>query len=132
VYIAAVNAAKPIRVLCLDDNADLVEVLRMTINSAGDMTTVACLTSAEHLLEEVRRTRPDVALVDLTMPGKQPLDAVREVAGEFPEVRTVAYSGYDDRETTDAALEAGAWALVSKHQPIGAVLAAIRNVAQLT
>jgi DNA-binding NarL/FixJ family response regulator len=123
---------KPIRVLCLDDNADLVEVLRLSIDSAGDMTTVACLTSADGLLEEVRRTRPDVAIVDLTMPGKPPLEAVREVAAEFPDVRMVAYSGYDDRETTDAALEAGAWALVSKHQPIGAVLSAIRSVAQLS
>lgn len=123
---------KPIRVLCLDDNADLVEVLRLSIDSAGDMTTVACLTSADNLLSEVRRTRPDVAIVDLTMPGKPPLDAVREVAVEFPDVRTLAYSGYDDRKTTDAALEAGAWALVSKHQPIGTVLDAIRSVAQLS
>jgi DNA-binding NarL/FixJ family response regulator len=123
------SGVDPIRVLCLDDNADLVEVLRLTIDGAGGMTTVACLTSADELVEEVRRTRPDVAIVDLTMPGKSPLEAVREVSLEFPEVRTVAYSGYDDTDTRDAAFDAGAWTLVSKHQPIEAVVAAIRSVA---
>ncbi|HYE60735.1 MAG TPA: response regulator transcription factor [Phycisphaerales bacterium] len=122
----------PIRVLCLDDNADLMEVLRLSIDRTGDLQMVACIDCADQLVDEVRRTQPDVAVVDLTMPGKEPLEAVRELSDAFPGVKTLAYSGYDDPETINQALEAGAWALVSKNQPIDAVLRAIRDVAALS
>jgi len=66
------------------------------------------------------------------MPGREPLDAVREIARSHPEVRSVVYSGYDDQATIDCALEAGARGFVSKHAEIEVFIDAVRKVARET
>jgi DNA-binding NarL/FixJ family response regulator len=97
------------------------------------MQCVGCLASADHLVEEVRRltAAPDTSLVillDATMPGKSPFAAMIEVAAEFPSVRTIIYSGYDDPAFIERALEAGAWDCISKRDDPEAIVRAVREV----
>lgn len=118
-----------ITVLCVDDARDITLMFSHLINGEADMRCVGALQSADELLAEVERLRPDVVLLDLTMPGKDPLTALRELGARVPASRVIVYSGYDDTATVDSTLEAGAWGCVSKHSEPGAVLAAIRRVA---
>ncbi len=118
-----------ISVLCVDDSADIRDLYRQLIDAEPDLRCVGTLEGAEGLVEEVVRTEPDVVLLDLTMPGPDPLSAVEELSRRRPETRVLLFSGYDDAETADAALDAGAWGLVSKHGDSDRVLAAIRAVA---
>lgn len=140
---ASPNALPPatIRVLCVDDNRALTEVLRRVIDAQPDLRCVGCLASANDLLAEVRRlctspaqTPPDsatplVIILDATMPGKDPLEAVGELAAAFPQARTIIYSGHDDRWFIDRAIDAGAWGCVSKSDDPAAVTRAVRKVA---
>ncbi len=121
--------ASTIRVMVADDNPDIADVLAYVIGAEPAMECVGCLHSADHLAEEIRALRPDVLVLDATMPGRDPLTAVKELGPEFPEVRAIFYSGHDDREFIERVVDAGAWGFVSKRREAEAVLAAIRLVA---
>jgi DNA-binding NarL/FixJ family response regulator len=121
----------PTRVLCVDDNSDMADMMRMMIDAEPMMQCVGCLSSADRLIETVRnlKPQPDVVLLDATMPGKDALEELRKMAVELPAVRTIVYSGHDDPEIVGRAYRAGAWACVSKRDEPDTVLRAVREVA---
>src|SRR3954462_12159944 len=84
----------PTRVLCVDDNHDVTEVMRMVIDTEPRIECVGCLGSADRLIEKVPSLSPppDVVLLDATMPGRSPLTVMSELAAEFPVIRTIVYS----------------------------------------
>lgn len=118
----------PIRVLVADDSPDITDMLGYVIGVEPNMECVGRRQSADQLAEDVRSLRPDVVILDASMPGKDPLAAMTEVVAEFPAVRTIVYSGYDDPDVIDRAIDAGAWGYVSKRQDPDAVVRAIRMV----
>lgn len=132
--------AMKIRVLFVDDNRDLSAVLRMVIDAEPDMRYVGSLVSADKLVAEVRRlctqaprpthdaATPLVVILDATMPGKDPLEAMSELAAAFPQVRTIIYSGHDDPGFIERAIDAGAWGCVSKSDEPTAITRAVREV----
>ena|ERR1043165_3540438 len=132
--------AKPstkIRVLCVDDSEDIPEMMRRCIEHEPDMENAGSLNATGDLLAEVKRTRADIVLLDMNMPGEDPLEALREVAAaergggaEGAGARVIAYSGRRDEAAVDRAAKAGAWGYVSKDAEIPRVLDAIREVAQ--
>ncbi len=121
----------PTRVLCVDDGPDITAVVRMLVESDPGMAWAGSLASADRLLETVRGLEPppDVLILDATMPGKDPLIALREMTAEFPKVRTIIYSGYSDAGFVARAMNAGAWGCVSKSDEPDAILHAVRDVA---
>ena len=118
------------RVLCVDDSPDIAALCQRLVEVEADMECAGVLESADALVETVLAQRVDVVLLDLTMPGKDPLMAVREVAVAAPKCRVLAFSGYDDAVRVDAFVEAGGWGLVSKDSDPGAIIEAIRRVAR--
>ena len=120
---------KRIRVLCVDDAKEIADLYAGIIRRELDMDCAGTLSSADELVDEVKRSKVDVVLLDRMMPGKPPLEAVRELAQSAPDCRVIVYSGYDDQETIYAALQAGVWGYVSKHSEPDQVLEAIRKVA---
>ena len=118
-----------IRVLVADDNRDLADMLAYVIGIEPAMECVGCVQSADHLAEEIRALRPDVLVLDAKMPGRDPLAVVTELGPEFPGVRAIFYSGYDDPDFVERIIDAGAWGFVSKRHQAAAVIEAIRSVA---
>jgi len=126
------STTRPIRVVCVDDLSDITDVMRMMINAeAGDMEYVGSFSSANDLVGEVCRIdpSPDVVILDASMPGKDSFEAMRELAASCPQVRTIIYSGYDSRDFTDRAFDAGAWGCVSKSGEPQEIVRAVREVA---
>ncbi|GMV26753.1 MAG: hypothetical protein AMXMBFR58_27840 [Phycisphaerae bacterium] len=118
---------RPVRLLCLDDNADVLAALAIGARRAG-IDCVGGLTECDGLCEHVRTLRPDVVLLDLTMPGTNPMTAIAELSAQFPAVSIVAFSGYDDDQTREQALNSGAAAFVSKHEDLDRVMAVIQRL----
>jgi DNA-binding NarL/FixJ family response regulator len=115
--------------LCVDDSPDIAGLLELAIGGEPDMEIAGCVLETANLLAEVERTKPDVVILDLTMPGRSPLEVLAEMNQTFPGSRTIIYSGYDDPETVDQAVDAGAWGYLSKHQEMSELIEAIRKVA---
>ncbi len=117
-----------IGVLVVDDNQDLAEMFAALINGEPDMACTGTLGSADALLETIRDRRPDVVLLDLTMPGKDPLEALREIVAEEGSPPVLVLSGYDDVVTRKRVQDQGARGFVSKQGDIPAILESIREV----
>ena len=120
------------RVMCVDDSVDLTEMLAALIGNQPDLEDVGTLNNVESIVAQVQNRRAMVVVLDLTIPGGKPLDAIRALASKVPLCRVIAYSGYDDELTRIAAAEAGAWELVSKGGEPDAIIHAIRRVAAAT
>ncbi|MFO0831527.1 MAG: response regulator [Phycisphaerales bacterium] len=116
-----------IRVLFADDSPDIVSLYARLIDGEADLVCVGTLFSAVHLEEAVRAADPHVAVVDLGMPGPDPLRVVAAIAPGRTGCQFIAFTGYDDAETRDRAFEAGFCALVSKHDHPLRVLEEVRR-----
>ena len=116
--------------VCVDDSPDVNLMMSRLIDSTAGMACVGCLDSADRLIDEVRNLGATVVLLDATMPGKPPLDEMRKLAAQSPEVKTIVFSGYDDPAFICAALEAGAWGCVSKYDEPDAILQAVQRAAE--
>ena len=118
-----------IRVLCADDNAIIAMAIEAAIEDEPDLASAGIVHNADDLVGIVDRTGAQVVLLDLRMPGRDPLEALAELRARRPGVRVVVFSGFDDAASIDRAVEAGARGYVSKDGSTDQVVAAIRRVA---
>ena len=118
----------PIRVLIVDDNDDLAGMLALLFGHEPDIFCVGRIPSADTLLATIERETPAVVILDLTMPGLCPMDAMAESCERFPDTRFVVLSGYDDQARVDEAVARGAWGFVAKDGDVNRVTAAVRAV----
>lgn len=119
---------RKIRVMCVDDDAATRALYSLIVGSEPDMECVALLPSAESLPAHVGEQRPDVVLLDLRMPGPDPLEALRATSRAHPGARVVVFSGLDDPDSVDQAYACGAAAYLSKDSPPEETLATIRKL----
>jgi DNA-binding NarL/FixJ family response regulator len=120
---------KKITVLCVDDNADICQMMSTAINSQPDMTCVGALHDACSVPAEATKLNPQIILLDLTMPGSNPLEVIAQLRDIQPDSRVIAFSGYDDVETVNQVMDVGAWGFISKHEDLQKIFATIRQVA---
>ena len=119
---------RKIRVTCVDDDHATRTLYAMIVRAEPDMECVATLASAAELLEHVAEERPDVVLLDLRMPGPEPLDVLRSSARTHPATRIVVFSGLDDPDVVAEATASGAAAFLSKDAPPETILQTIRRL----
>jgi len=118
-----------IKILFVDDSQDISELYDVAFNAEDDMEGLGFLLSADNLSEEVSKKNPDIVVLDLTMPGTDPLKALKDVSVKFPEVKVITFSGYNDPETVSRAMEAGASCHLSKDSDLDEMLKTIRKLA---
>jgi DNA-binding NarL/FixJ family response regulator len=118
-----------ITVLCVDDSPQMAGLMERIINREPGMRSLGSLLSADDLVDEVKRLSPQVVLLDLSMPGRDPFQALREITASAPATRVLVVTGHSDPEMTGRALENGATACVIKGSGIDPLLDAIRNAA---
>ena len=119
---------RKIRVLLADDHAILRAGLRMLLESQPDMTVVAEAADGEEAIRRAGGSRPDVAVVDLTMPGLSGVETLERLRREVPETRLLVLTMHDDPGYARLALAAGASGHLIKDAESGELLAAIRAV----
>jgi two-component system, NarL family, response regulator NreC len=117
-----------ILVMIADDHAILRSGLRLLVNAQADMEVVSEAPDGEQAAQVARETRPDVALVDLTMPRKGGMGAIQEIVRGCPETRVLVLTMHDDPTYLRSALSAGASGYVLKRSVDAELLTAIRAV----
>jgi DNA-binding NarL/FixJ family response regulator len=122
------GTVSPVRILCVDDNREILWALGAHFAHTKGFEVVGTLSSATGLLAAVKKTKPDILVLDLDMPGKSPLGALREVNRSGVPTRTVVFSGHLRSELVAQAMDAGAWGYVSKNDGEVSLVAAIRAI----
>ncbi len=120
----------PLRVLCVDDHAFVAGGLRARLEVEHDMEFAGHRPTADDLVDFVRKSRTDVVLLDIELPGADAFDAMAELRRRCPRVKTILLSAYVRDQYIDDAYEAGAWGYLSKSDPPDVVIAGIRKVMQ--
>jgi two-component system response regulator NreC len=111
-----------------DDHAILRAGLRMLVNAQADMEVVSEASDGEKAIQTARETKPDVALLDLTMPRVGGMKALQQMARECGEVRVLVLTMHDDPAYLRSALAAGASGYLLKRAVDAELIAAIRAV----
>jgi DNA-binding NarL/FixJ family response regulator len=125
--VAAVDVA-PIRILIVEDHPVFREGLTTIIGSQQYMLLVGQAGDAVEALAEFRRTRPDITLMDVRLPGSDGIDALIGIRGEFPQARIIMLTTLDSDGGIQRALRAGACAYILKSMPKNELLEVIRSV----
>lgn len=115
------------RVLVADDDGGVVDVLRALIQSQDDLLFIGSANDTEHAIAMAVREQPDVALVDVRMPGGGGVRATREIARRCPRTRVIALTAHEDEATVIAMMAAGANAYVPKGESTERILREIHR-----
>lgn len=118
-----------IRVVVADDHAIVRAGIRALIVAAGDMSLVAEAADGRAALEVIARHRPDVLLVDLTMPELNGLEVIARTRAASPLTRVIVLSMHAAADLVRPALRHGARGYVVKGSGLDDLLQAIRTVA---
>jgi DNA-binding NarL/FixJ family response regulator len=119
-----------IRLLIADDQALMREGLRVMLSPQPDIEVVAEAGSGRELVEAAATARPDVALVDIRMPGMDGIAATRELQRQARPPRVVILTTFDHDEHVYDALRAGATGFLLKTTPPSRLVDAVRAAAE--
>ena len=118
------------RVLLVDDHPLMLEIMRAVLANVLHASEVHCATDLEEALAHARDAGPpDLAILDLGLPGCNGLDAFTRFHEAFPQVPVVIHSAIEDGNVVRAALRAGARGFLPKTTKQGLMREAIRLVA---
>ncbi|MDX2032598.1 MAG: response regulator transcription factor [Blastocatellia bacterium] len=122
------NGGEPIRVLVVDDHQIVRKGVVALINSEPDLTVVAEAADGAQAIALFREHRPDIALMDLRLPGMGGVDATKAIRQEFSAARIIVLTTFDGDEDIYRALQAGAQGYLLKGMSYDELLDAIRSV----
>jgi DNA-binding NarL/FixJ family response regulator len=126
-----VNDERKIRVVVIDDVPELRLLVRLTVEEDPGIEVVGEAANGRDGIEVCRATRPDVVLLDLSMPDMDGLEAIPLIRDHAPEARLIVLSGHEAGRVSLEALGQGATRYVNKAAGLEAIPPVIREVAQL-
>jgi DNA-binding NarL/FixJ family response regulator len=121
--------SKTIRIVLADDHPIVRAGVRETLKQIAGVEIVGEASNGREAVEMVNSARPDVALLDISMPGLNGLEAAERIIKAVPEVRVIILSRHENEEYYWRALKIGACGYVLKKAVITELKAAIQRVA---
>lgn len=117
-----------IRVTLFEDNTLFREAMEAILKGTQGFTCGGAFPDCTRLAQHIERSRPDVVLMDIEMPGKNGIEATREIKSKFPHIKVLIQTVFQDTEKIFEALCAGASGYILKNDPPGKYLEAIAEV----
>jgi len=117
-----------IRVTLFDDNGSLREGLKALIGGSAGFTCAGAYPNCNNLLKNISESKPDVVLMDIEMPGMTGIEAVRIIKENFPEIKILMETVFDDDEKIFHSICAGAEGYILKHTSPSEIMEAIREI----
>lgn len=118
-----------IRVLLADDHAIVRTGLREILESAGDIVVAAEASNGHDALAKARETELDVAVLDLSMPGRSGIELIKLIKAERPRLKVLVLSMHSEEQYAVRAVKSGASGYLTKESAPDELVAAIRRIA---
>ncbi len=118
------------RIAVFEDNKKFRESLEFIIVTTADMELCGSFEDTTRLQQRITALQPDVVLMDINIPGKNGIEAVKEIHDHFPQVKVCMQTVFEEEDKVFASLCAGASGYILKNTPPDKVLQAIREVAE--
>lgn len=115
-------------ILIVDDHPLMRKGLAMTLGHDPELEVVAQAANAEEALDALEKTRPDVAAVDISLPGMSGLELIKHMLALRPDLKVLVVSRHDEALYAERAIRAGARGYVMKLEAAEVMLKAIRRV----
>jgi len=122
--------AKTIRLLLADDHNVLRQGMAQVLDMQPDIEVVTQADNGEDAVRLVAEHRPDIALLDINMPGMDGVAAARHIAAEFPETGVIILTMYRRDDYVFEAIKAGANGYLLKEVELDELIEAVRAVAR--
>jgi DNA-binding NarL/FixJ family response regulator len=126
---AAPSSRRRIRVLLVEDQTLVREGLKSLLAHADDVEVAGEAANGVEALAEIRRTKPDVVLLDVRLPGMDGIEVLRELGRKGPPPPTLVLTTFDDDALLFDALKAGARGFLLKDVRFAQLTEAIRTIA---
>ena len=120
--------SQKIRVLIADDHPIVRQGLGVVLAAQPDMALVAEASNGQEAVDLAQETQPDVIIMDLMMPVKDGLTAIKEIDPILPATRILVLTSFPDDDSVFKAIKAGAMGFLLKDSPPENLLEAIRTV----
>ncbi|KUL54900.1 two-component system response regulator [Streptomyces sp. NRRL F-4489] len=117
-----------IRLLLAEDQRMMMGALALLLDLEADMEVVAQVPAGDRIVAAALETRPDVALLDIELPGRSGLDAAADLREQLPECKVLIVTTFGRPGYLRRAMEAGASGFLVKDGPVEDLAAAIRRV----
>ncbi|MDX2146154.1 MAG: response regulator transcription factor [Planctomycetota bacterium] len=117
-----------VRVLCVDDNEHVAQAVELLIARNSGFCWLGWLSTADDLVDHVQRLRPDIVLLDLDVPGLDPLVAASRLSDAQFSTKVVVFSGHVRKDCIDRAIDAGVWGYASKNDDESKLLELLSSV----
>lgn len=117
-----------ISILLADDHAIVRDGLRMLLEAQGDLKVIGSVADGREAVEQTRRLRPNVVVMDISMPEMNGIEAARAICERVPETRILILSMQGSSEHVYRALQAGARGYLLKHAAGTELVTAVRTL----
>ena len=117
-----------IKVLLADDHSIVRAGLRRIVEESGDMEVIAEAADGRETIRLVRETSPDVAVIDISMPGLDGLEVVGQLRGHCPDLPILILTMHEEGQYVVRAIQAGAMGYMTKQSAPEQLLKAIRKI----
>lgn len=121
---------KKMKIAVFEDNQKFRESLEFVIVTSKDMELCGSFADTTRLSQKIEALQPDVVLMDINIPGKNGIDAVKEIKENFPNIQVCMQTVFDDADKIFASLCNGASGYILKNTVPEKILQAIREVAE--
>ncbi len=118
-----------IEILLADDHAIVRAGLKEILTATGDILVAAEATNGQEVLAAVRGREFDVAVLDMSMPGRSGIELIKLVKAERPKLRILVLSMYSEEQYAVRAVKAGASGYLTKESAADELVSAIRRIA---
>ncbi|PJB11469.1 MAG: DNA-binding response regulator [Flavobacteriales bacterium CG_4_9_14_3_um_filter_40_17] len=118
-----------IRIVIAEDHQALIDGITLLLMPQEDIRIVGTANDGERLIEVVRKLKPQLVLTDIRMPKMDGIAATKIIKKEFPEIKVIAFSMFDQDEAVRQMVEAGASGYLLKNSGLAEVKEAIYKVA---
>lgn len=116
----------PVRILLVDDHEVVRTAVAGLLSLHPEFTVVGQAADGYGALRQVEELRPEVVLMDVSMPGMSGIEATRRIMSAFPDVKVIGLSMHEADDMTEAMQAAGAVGYVPKSAPAEELLTAVR------